>query len=298
MAYSMTQWYIFKSLKKAELLKIQNELRELAQQHDMCGLILIAEEGCNGTVAGSKEAIDATKKYLTATFQISNFQNWESDVRPFRRFKVDVRNEIVALKKPVAFPLLTKERLGEVSRNADHLSPTDFHAALQRKDVTVLDTRNWYETDIGTFKNSLIPNIKSFQDFPEFVQKSNIPKDKKVVMFCTSGIRCEKAAEEMRSQGYKEVFQLDGGITNYLKEYPEGAWQGECFMFDHRVAVDSNLQPSKRYGLCRMCGNPGDIQASCSNCSEEHRACASCIEKNAPYCSRQCKHILQKKTPA
>lgn len=288
MPYRMTQWYIFKSLKKAELLKIQNELRELARRHDIIGLILLAEEGCNGTVAGSKQAIDAAKKYLTATFQISNFQNWESDIRPFRRFKVDIRQEIVALKKPNVRP----------KGSSDHLPPKQFHEYLQREDVTVLDTRNWYETNIGTFKNSLIPNIKSFQDFPEFVQKSNIPKDKKVVMFCTSGIRCEKAAEEMRSQGYEDVSQLDGGITNYLKEYPQGKWEGECFMFDHRVAIDSGLRPSKRYGLCRMCGNPGDIQTACSNCSEKHCACAACLEKQKPYCSRQCKHILQKKMAA
>lgn len=281
----MTQWYIFTPLTKAELLRMQKEMRELAHQHDIIGLILLAEEGCNGTVAGSKEAMQTMKDYIAQKLDVSNFQDWESDKKPFRRFKVDIRAEIVALKKTEIRP----------KDSEDHILPEQFHELLQRDDVTVLDTRNWYETNIGTFKNSLIPNIKSFQDFPEFVKKSTIPKDKKVVMFCTSGIRCEKAAEEMRSQGYEDVQQLDGGITNYLKQYPNGAWEGECFMFDHRVAVDSRLQPSKRYGLCRMCGNPGDIKASCTNCEEEHHACSACLNVKKPYCSRQCKHILQKK---
>lgn len=250
----------------------------------MNGLILIAAEGCNGTVAGSQEAVDTIGTYLVKEFGEIFFQRWISDIKPFRRFKADIRREIVALKKPEIFP---------TSKN-DHLPPKDFHTMLEEKDVTVLDTRNWYETNIGTFKDAVIPNIKSFQEFPTFVEKSDIPKDKPVLMYCTSGIRCEKAAQEMRNQGYEKVYQLDGGITNYLKEYPDGAWQGECFVFDHRSAVDSSLQPSKRYSLCASCGNPGDVRNNCSACSKACITCQECIASLPATCSKACKRTLEK----
>ncbi|MDA1169231.1 MAG: rhodanese-like domain-containing protein [bacterium] len=291
MQYAMTQWYVFYTLNKEQLLAVRDTLRDIGETQNMNGLILVAHEGCNGTVAGSPEAIQAIEKYLNGQFGDIFFQHWNSDIKPFKRFKVDIRNEIVALKK-VASPLLTKEGLGEVSRS-DHLSPQEFHTMIARGDVTVLDTRNWYETNIGTFKNAIIPNTKAFQEFPKFVEESNIPKDKPVAMFCTSGIRCEKASEEMRSQGYKNVYQLDGGITNYLREFPDGEWQGECFVYDHRAAVDSHLQPSKRYSLCRWCGNPGDVKSECKACTTPCIACEACLQENPPVCSKECKRIQQ-----
>ncbi|MEK7499723.1 MAG: rhodanese-like domain-containing protein [Patescibacteria group bacterium] len=279
--YAMTQWYVFQALSKEQMLAVQKTLQDIGKTQIMIGLILVAHEGCNGTVAGSEEAIQAIETYLTEQFGELFFQHWNSDIKPFKRFKVDIRNEIVALKKS-AIPTST-----------GHLSPTDFHAMIHREDVTVLDTRNWYETNIGTFKNAVIPNTAKFQEFPKFVAESNIPKDKPVAMFCTSGIRCEKAAEEMRQQGYKNVYQLDGGITNYLREFPEGAWQGECFVYDHRAAVDSHLNPSKRYSLCRWCGNPGDVKTTCKECSSPCIACEACLQQNPPICSKECKRIQQ-----
>ncbi|HLC49240.1 MAG TPA: rhodanese-like domain-containing protein, partial [Candidatus Andersenbacteria bacterium] len=136
----------------------------------------------------------------------------------------------------------------------------------------------------------------SFQEFPEFIEKSSIPKDKPVAMYCTSGIRCEKAAEEMRSQGYENVYQLDGGITNYLREYPDGAWQGECFVFDHRSAIDSHLQPSTRYSLCASCGNPGDVKTACTACTTACVMCELCLQKLPAACSKACKRTLEQVT--
>lgn len=282
MQYFMTQWYVFTPLSEARLLDVQKKLKEIGTNNDMNGLILLAQEGCNGTVAGSQEAIEIAKKYLVETFHVANFQDWKSSVKPFKRFKVDIRQEIVALKKPEIRPKDT----------SDHISPRDFHNLIEQGDATVLDTRNTYESAIGTFENAVIPPLTSFQEFPEYIQKSAIPKDKPVLMFCTSGIRCEKAAEEMRQQGYKQVYQLDGGITNYIKEYPDGHWQGECFMFDHRVAVDKNLQPSKRYALCPSCGNPGDVRTTCTQCNTPCTLCATCLQQTPALCSRACKHKL------
>lgn len=163
---------------------------------------------------------------------------------------------------------------------------------IKQKDVTILDTRNTYESAIGTFEGAIVPPLASFHEFPAYVEKSNIPKEKPVLMFCTSGIRCEKAAEEMRNQGYKEVYQLDGGITNYLAEYPNGHWRGECFMFDHRVAIDTTLKPSTRYKLCPACGNPGDVRTTCEHCTTPCTLCATCVEKAPIACSRTCKQAL------
>lgn len=291
MEYSMVQWYVFAPLTEADLLRVQTQLKELGTTHDMNGLILLATEGCNGTVAGSNDAVSAVEAYLTKQFGDIFFQHWASHIKPFRRFKVDIRKEIVALKNPRSRASTLQ---GQGPHKQDHLSPKDFHAMLEQKDVTVLDTRNWYETNIGTFKNAVIPSIKKFQEFPEFVQNSNIPKDKPVAMYCTSGIRCEKAAAEMRSQGYQEVYQLDGGITNYLKEFPEGHWNGECFVFDHRSAIDSTLQPSKRYSLCSSCGNPGDVRGNCSACHTPCVTCADCLQKAPAACSKACKRALEK----
>jgi UPF0176 protein len=283
MQYSMVQWYVFKDLSLETQLRIQNELKELGKRHTMNGLILVAPEGCNGTVAGSPEAAQEMEGYITKEFGTLPFQHWTSTIKPFRRFKVDIRKEIVALKKPEIRP----------TTKSDHLPPKDFHTMLEREDVTVIDTRNWYETNIGSFKNAIIPNTKSFQEFPKFVQESNIPKDKPVAMYCTTGIRCEKAAEEMRQQGYQEVYQLDGGITNYLREFPDGAWQGECFVFDHRSAVDSHLEQSKRYALCASCGNPGDVRTDCKNCSTPCVMCELCLQRLPAACSKACKRAQE-----
>lgn len=282
----MTQWYIFQDLADQELLDIQKHLKDIGTTHDMNGLILLANEGCNGTVAGTAESIETIRVSLAEIFPTISFQDWTSDIKPFKRFKVDVRKEIVALKHEGIYP----------QGNTKHLSPKEFHEMMHRDDVTILDTRNTYETKIGTFENAIDPKLGSFYQFPEFVENSVIPKDKPVLMFCTSGIRCEKAGEEMAHQGYKEVYQLDGGITNYLKEYPDGKWNGECFMFDHRVAVDSHLQPTTRYGLCPMCGNPGDIQTKCSICPIESKYCAACLAVASATCSRQCRHSARQKT--
>ncbi|MEO6077854.1 MAG: rhodanese-like domain-containing protein [Candidatus Andersenbacteria bacterium] len=278
----MTQWYIFQNLTNQEVLDIQKELLQIGNSNQMNGLILLALEGCNGTVAGTPEAIETIRTYLQSIFSGIAFQDWTSDVQPFKRFKVDVREEIVALKHEGISP----------KGNSKHLSPKEFHTMIENGTATVLDTRNIYETNIGTFKDAVIPPLKSFQEFPEYIQKSNIPKDKPVLMFCTSGIRCEKASEEMAHQGYQEVYQLDGGVTNYLKEYPNGYWNGECFMFDHRVAVDSNLQPSKRYSLCPRCGNPGDVATTCTICKTDCTLCEECLAKAPATCSRQCKNDL------
>ncbi|RYZ68556.1 MAG: hypothetical protein EOP05_16245, partial [Proteobacteria bacterium] len=200
---------------------------------------------------------------------------------PFRRFGVRMREEIVTLGKPEVQPLPPKSKT--------HLSPDEWDQALAQEDVVVLDTRNWYETRIGTFKKAIDPKLEEFSEFSEYVAKAEIPKDKKVLIFCTGGIRCEKAIVEMHDQGFENVFQLDGGILNYLAEKPNQNFEGECFVFDNRVAVDQKLQPSLQYALCPHCGQPADQDISCLRCDIDAKICVTCANEEAKNtCSKNC----------
>jgi UPF0176 protein len=156
----------------------------------------------------------------------------------------------------------------------------------------MIDTRNWYEYKIGTFQGALNPDIEKFTDFPEYIEKQGISKDKKMLIFCTGGIRCEKGILELQQQGYEKVYQLEGGILNYLAQYPRDEFKGECFVFDHRVAVDQNLSPSKNYVLCPHCGQPGDTSIVCKRCDHEDKICESCAQLTykKETCSKNCAH--------
>jgi UPF0176 protein len=174
-----------------------------------------------------------------------------------------------------------------------HLSPAEWNQVLKTEnDFVMIDTRNWYETQIGTFKGALDPKTEQFTEFPEFVEKQKIPQDKKMLIFCTGGIRCEKGILELQRRGYKNVYQLEGGILNYLKEYPNDQFEGECFVFDHRVALDQNLQPSTKYGLCPHCGQPSEIKIDCLRCDSEELICVDCakLEFKKDTCSKNCAH--------
>lgn len=159
----------------------------------------------------------------------------------------------------------------------------------------LLDTRNVYETAIGKFRGAVDPKLQKFSEFSDFVTASDIPKNKKVLMYCTGGIRCEKASLEMQRLGFEDVYQLSGGILKYLEEFPDGPFEGECFVFDHRVAVDKNLRPSKQYKLCPHCGNPGDKSISCRKCGAQAIICDGCANNEYKVsCSKNCAHHLER----
>jgi UPF0176 protein len=213
------------------------------------------------------------------------FKDSVSDKAPFRRFKVKIREEIVTTGIPEMMPPDGKNH---------HLSPAEWNRVLKEEadDIVMIDTRNWYEYKIGTFKGAMNPNIEKFTDFPQYIEAQGISKDKKMLIFCTGGIRCEKGILELQKQGYDNVFQLDGGIINYMKEYPRDQFEGECFVFDHRVALDQDLQPSKKYGLCPHCGQPSEIKIDCKRCDSEELICVDCaeLEFKKDTCSKNCVH--------
>lgn len=283
---AITAFYKFFRMEEADVQRVRDALDAKGMELDMRGLTLIAPEGVNGTVAGSKEAIQAYKELLEELCGEMIFKDSSAEQQPFKRWFVKIRKEIVGLGKTDVYP--------ETTKNC-HLTPTEWNEVLDNEDVVLIDTRNDYEVEIGTFKNAVDPKLKQFSEFPEYVKKSGIPKDKKVLMFCTGGIRCEKALIEMKNQGYEHVYQLEGGILKYLEECPHDKFEGECFVFDHRTSVNQELDPSEVYHICPHCGDPGKEQITCDRCEADAVICERCKKKEyLNTCSKNCAHCLQR----
>jgi UPF0176 protein len=211
----------------------------LCRENGIKGSILLAEEGINGTIAGTAEGIDTVIAHLRSDPRLADLEIKTSyaEARPFKRMKVRLKKEIVTIKAAQADPT---ERVGT------YVDPTAWNDLIQRDDVILIDTRNDYEYEMGTFQGAVNPETESFGEFPEYVEEDLRPKQpKKVAMFCTGGIRCEKATSYLLSQGFEEVYHLRGGILKYLEVVPkdQSLWEGDCFVFDEREAVDHDLRP-------------------------------------------------------
>lgn len=264
-------------------------MKEWMTAHDVLGLVLFAPEGANGTVAGSSDGVASFKEFLfelLGTTEI-RFKDSESDRPPFRRISVDLREEIVGLKRPDIHPDSTENF---------HLSPAEWHAALSDESPKLLiDTRNRYETRAGMFKGAIDPDINIFSEWGTYLDQADLPKDLPVYMYCTGGIRCEKALIEMKSRGFDEVYQLRDGILGYLEEYPDGLYEGECYVFDQRVAVDSHLRPTQIYGTCPGCGLTAKEQRVCERCGKTFTVCEDCSPAWGPGCSKDCRYVLKQR---
>lgn len=287
--YFITAYYKF--LEITDLEKAKKFFEETAQKNHILGLIILAHEGFNSTVAAQNATdLENYKKDILTYFNLKtlNFKDSESSKPPFRRLVIKLRPEIVTLGTPELRPPDGKNY---------HLSPTEWNHVMktEKDNIALIDTRNWYETKIGTFQNAINPKTDQFTEFPEFMESQNISKEKKVLIFCTGGIRCEKGILDLHKQGYNNVYQLDGGILNYLKEYPNDEFKGECFVFDHRVAVDQNLKPSQIYDLCPHCGQPAATAIDCKRCDTHQLICDDCsqIQWKNVTCSKNCAHHLE-----
>ncbi len=233
----------YKSLKEPLL----NEMLK----NNIKGTFLLAREGINGTIAGKRNEIQLILQWLKSDSRFENITYKESycEKLPFYRGKVKIKKEIVTMGVADIDP---KNICGT------YVKPENWNDLISDPDVTVIDTRNDYEIQIGTFKNSINPKINSFRQFPKYSKENLNPKiNKKVAMFCTGGIRCEKSTAYLKSQGFKEVYHLEGGILNYLEkvEKNNSLWQGDCFVFDNRVAVDHDLK-NGNYHQCHACRMP------------------------------------------
>lgn len=236
---AIAAFYNFTDLgREAELQQLRAEIKDQMASSELLGTVILADEGINSTVSGAEHAIQAFLAWLSSRIgrrlepKISF-----SDEPPFRKIDVKIKPEIVTLKKRVDL------QLGA----GTHVSPAEWNRVISDPDVLVLDTRNDYEFKTGTFERAINPQTTKFSELPEFVKKNLDPaSNKKVAMFCTGGVRCEKFAPYMRALGFENVYQLEGGILKYLEEVPpeERLWQGDCYVFDTRVRVNGDLQPS------------------------------------------------------
>lgn len=282
MAITIIAFYRFFSLSKDALDHARNALTAAGQESGLGGLILLSEEGINGTIAGAADSIGQYKKALAEIAGELEYKESYAESQPFKRFCVKIRREIVAIGDPAMHP--------SEARDSSHVSPEEWDRMMAQENTVVIDTRNEYETAIGMFEGAVDPHLTTFQEFPEYVKSANIPKDATVMLYCTGGIRCEKAVLAMKREGYRNVYQLRGGILKYLEERKGNAFRGECFVFDHRVAVNADLQPSSRYTLCPHCGDPGDIRIACERCGKEAKTCARCSRT----CSKDCAYHINR----
>lgn len=230
--YIITNFYKFVQLADYESLKEQ--IFAKMQELNILGTILLASEGVNGGFAGTPEDMQAFYAYLRSDSRFADltFKETFDDFIPFEKIKVKLRKEIVTMGVHGIDPL---------RETGTHVAPKEWNALISDPEVVVVDTRNTYEFELGSFKNAVNPETENFRDFPEYVADNLLDKkDKKVAMFCTGGIRCEKSTAYLMSLGFKDVYQLDGGILNYFKEMSadDSMWEGGCFVFDDRITID------------------------------------------------------------
>lgn len=250
---------LYKFVSLPNFREWREPIRALCEQHHIKGTLLLAEEGINGTIAGERADMDGLLAALRAMPGMAALEHKESyhEKNPFYRLKIKLKKEIVTLGVPGVDP---NTQVGS------YVDPQDWNQLLDDPEVVVLDTRNDYEFAIGTFDRALDPHTKSFREFPDYVKQNLDPtKHKKIAMFCTGGIRCEKASSYMLAQGFAEVYHLKGGILKYLEEVSpqQSKWQGECFVFDNRVAVNHHLEKGQHEFCpgCRGAVAPADKQS-------------------------------------
>lgn len=269
---------LYKFVAIPHFADLQAGLQAVCVENEVKGTILLASEGINGTIAGPEGGVRAVLAHLNAMPEFEGVvhkESWAVEA-PFPRMKVRLKKEIVTMGVPGIDP---NQIVGT------YVKPHDWNDLINDPDVLVVDTRNDYEVAIGSFKGAVDPNTKSFREFPAWAEAhaDDLKKPKKVAMFCTGGIRCEKSTAYMRGQGYDEVYHLEGGILKYLEEMPEGEslWQGECFVFDDRVSVGHGLIPGP-YDMCHACRRPISDEDKASEHYTHGISCPHCHSDTTP----------------
>jgi len=264
--------------------------QEICKNLELVGRILISHEGINGTLGGSSENLDQYIHLMLTHELFSNIDFKKSDGGPecFPRLSVKVREEAVALGIP--YDKLTPRNGGQ------HLTPQETHQLItdNPQDLVILDTRNNYEWEIGRFENAVTPDIKNFRDLPQYLDENlDQFKDKQVLMYCTGGIRCERATAYLNEKNVaKKVYQIEGGIVRYAEQYPDGFFRGKNYVFDGRIAMKIN---DDILGSCTLCTQPCDDYYNCLNaaCNKHFISCADCIQQYNKTCSQRCKTLIE-----
>jgi|TARA_B110000971_G_C20003564_1_gene498012 UPF0176 protein len=275
----MTQYLtaaLYKFVSLPDYKSLQAPILEACVAHNIKGTLLLAHEGINGTIAGKAGDIKIVIDYLRQDARFSDLEHKESytDTQPFYRMKVKLKKEIVTMGVKGVDPNLVV---------GTYVKPEDWNAIISDPDVVVLDTRNDYETHIGTFQGAIDPKTTTFREFPQYVEDNfDKNKNKKVAMFCTGGIRCEKASSYMKQQGFEEVYHLQGGVLKYLETVSkeESLWEGECFVFDQRVGVKHGLEVGD-YDQCYACRMPLSQEELKSEQYTAGISCPHCYDKTS-----------------
>jgi UPF0176 protein len=271
----------YKFVELSDIEARRAPLLAFCEQRGVKGLILLAKEGINSTIAGPEDAIRAVLAYLRADPKFADLQPKESwsALPPFRRMRIRLKKEIVTSGVPEVSPS---------TMAGTYVKPEDWNALISDPTVVLIDTRNDYEVELGTFERAIDPNVQTFSQLPAWVNEADVlkavdGKRPKVAMFCTGGIRCEKSTAMMRAKGYDEVYHLEGGILKYLETVSpaESLWRGECFVFDERVAVTHGLQRGESR-LCRCCRQPFPLSAVESDKFELGVSCPRCFDRTTP----------------
>ena len=267
----------YKFVPLADPAQLREPLLASCEARGVQGLVLLAHEGINGTIAGAPADVRAVLAWLRADARLADLQHKEGFAQrpPFHRMKVRIKPEIVTMGVP---DIEARHMAGT------YVKPQDWNQLLQDPEVVLIDTRNDYEVDVGTFAGALDPRIKNFSELPAWLDAQEALKRKpKVAMFCTGGIRCEKSTAYLRAKGFAQVYHLEGGILKYLETVPEAhsLWRGECFVFDERVAVGHGLKLGE-HELCRACRDPITAQDKASPLFVQGISCPRCFDSKTP----------------
>ena len=266
----------YKFIQLDDLESLQERIESCCQENNVFGIVLLAHEGINSTIAGTREGVGKVLEFIRQDSRFADLQWKESCAtkQPFRKLRVRLKKEIVTLGIPGVDP---NQLVGT------YIKPSEWNALISDPDVFVIDTRNHYETEIGTFKGAVDPGLDSFSQLPAWLEKKiKSSEQPRIAMFCTGGIRCEKSTAFLKQAGVKEVYHLEGGILKYLEEVPEdeSLWEGECFVFDQRVAVGHGLKLTD-YELCRACRFPLRPSEKQSKYFQEGVSCSRCYEQTS-----------------
>ena len=261
----------YKFKKMYGLKKLKNTFQKKLIKHSIRGTIIFSNEGINGTLSGKKNDIKKIKREIKNICKIKNFDSENSSAnnfQPFHRGKIKIKKEVV----PIGIKVTQSQKLN------NSVEPIKWNKLLEEKNIKIIDARKPFEYNVGTFKGAENPKINNFRDFPEYLKKFN--KKSKIAMFCTGGIRCEKASVYLKRKGFKNVFQLKGGILNYLKKINKknSLWTGECFVFDNRVSVKHKLKIGT-YSMCSGCRKPISMEEKKSNKYLEGISCPKCHDQ-------------------
>ena len=282
----VSSFYKYVEIKNKE--EFQREHQQFCNNLGIKGKVLVAKEGINGTVSGTKEQIEKYEEELKNNYLFNDitFKRTITDEHPFKKTIVRIKEEIVTSGLNV-----------DMKNVGERITPKELKKLYDTKEeFIILDARNDYESKIGKFYNAITPKIEVFRDFKKVAKKLSKHKKEKIVMYCTGGIRCEKASAYMKEQGYEKVYHLKDGILNYIEQYPDTYFEGRCFVFDDRLSIASGKK-TKDIALCDMCHTPTGRYINCANkkCDKMFLCCEECDKEWSHACSKPCKGIITNK---